>query len=200
MIYFDAETLGELQKRFWGICHEKLSHRLPEEFIEWLQETDFFSAPASRCYHMDCEGGLLAHSLNVYDRLCDMVTAGDVLEGYYEETIAIVALFHDLCKINTYQPGFRNQKQPDGTWAKVPTYTFRKNDLPMGHGEKSVYLLLKHGVQLTDEEALAIRWHMGAYDNAVKGGSRDMNEALSKSALALAIQQADMRATYWDEG
>lgn len=199
MSYFDAETLGEMQTRFWKICYEKLSDRLPQKFIEWIQETDFFTAPASRCYHMDCEGGLLAHSLNVYDRLCDMVKPGDVMEEYYDDTIAIVALFHDLCKINTYQRSFRNQKQPDGKWVQVPTYTF-KTDLPMGHGEKSVYLLLKHGVDLSDEEALAIRWHMGAYDNAVKGGCRDMNEALSKSALALAIQQADMRATYWDEG
>lgn len=198
MNYFDAEQLGAMQLRFWHICHEKLKDRLPVEFIEWLQETDFFTAPASTKYHMSCEGGLLAHSLNVYDRLVSMSKEDSALEGYEGDTLAIVALFHDLCKIGTYQLGFRNAKQPDGSWKQVPSYTF-KTDLPMGHGEKSVYLLLQHGVKLTEEEALAIRWHMGAFDNAVQGGCRDVSAAASRFPLVLAIQHADQQATYWDE-
>jgi hypothetical protein len=195
---FNPNQLNEMQTRFWKICHEKLSNRLPDEFVGWLQETDFFTAPASSKFHMNCEGGLLAHSLNVYNRLCAIVQTRQYMH-YCDGELAVVALFHDLCKIGTYQLTFRHQKQPNGNWTQVPSYAI-KNSLPMGHGEKSVYLLMKHGVKLTDEEALAIRWHMGAYDNAVKGGCRDMNEAIVRwPTLVLALQQADMEATYWDE-
>lgn len=194
---FDANTLGEMQTRFWTICKEKLGGRLPESFMEWLNGTDFFTAPASTRYHGAYEGGLLAHSLTVYDRLNNMIQIGDATEGVGEDSIAMTALFHDLCKTGCYQPSTRSVKQPDGSWKQMPSYNF-KTDFPMGHGEKSVYLLAAHGVKLTEEEALAIRWHMGGFDNAVKGGCRDMNEALSVSPLVLALQMADMTATYWD--
>lgn len=198
MNYIDADTLGEMGLRFWKIVHDELSDRLPQEFRDWLETTDFFQAPASAGHHLNCEGGLLAHSLNVYDNLRDIARNSDILSGFSGETLALVSLFHDLCKANSYQQSFRNQKQPDGSWARVPCYTTNPA-LPMGHGEKSVYLLLQHGVRLTDEEALAIRWHMSGFDDAVKGGCRDMNRALALSPLVLALQQADMRATYWTE-
>lgn len=185
--HFDADQLFAMMGEFEHMVEKYLGERVPAEFMRWLnKETDFFVAPASTKYHGAYEGGLVEHSLNVFRRMM-AIAAGEEQEGEISlESAALVALFHDLCKVNTYWANF------DGA------YTFA-SDLPMGHGEKSVYLLLQNGVRLTDEEALAIRWHMGAYDAAVKGGCRDMNSALRKTPLVLALQQADMQATYWDE-
>lgn len=195
---FDANELGRMEQSFWELC-EKLGARLPQEFLEWLQTTDFFTAPASAKYHLNCEGGLLCHSLNVAWNMNTLWKSFDFLQGAVSKKSAIlVALFHDLCKTQTYQKSFRTQKQSDGQKALVPFYTYRA-ELSMGHGEKSVYLLLQHGVKLTDEEALAIRWHMGAHDCAVKGGALDLNEAKKASPLVLALQMADEIAACWDE-
>ena len=185
--HFDTSQIMDMMGKFEHIVEEHLSERISGEFMRWLnKETDFFVAPASTKYHGAYPGGLLEHSLNVYRRMMEIMNSEEWEGQIWEPSAVLVALFHDLCKINTYWESF------DGKYT-------RKTDLPMGHGEKSVYLLMKHGVQLTDEEALAIRWHMGAYDDAVKGDCRDMNDALRKSPLVLALQQADMQATYWDE-
>lgn len=194
---FDANELGRMEQEFWELC-EKLGDRLPQDFLEWLQKTDFFTAPASAKYHLNCEGGLLCHSLNVAWNMLTLREAFDILKPVSEKSAILVGLFHDLCKTGTYRKAFRNQKGADGQWERVPSYAYR-TDLPMGHGEKSVYLLLQHGVRLTDEEALAIRWHMGAFDHAVKGGSQDMNEAKKATPLVLALQMADEMAAHWYE-
>ena len=194
---FDVNELARMRKDFRGWC-ECIEERLPEGFLNWLDQTDFFEAPASTIHHLDCEGGLLAHSLNVCERLLELVRAEEVLADISEETAVLVGLFHDLCKTGTYKKGFKNKKQKDGSWERVPCYTY-DTDLPMGHGEKSVYLLLQHGVKLTDEEALAIRWHMGGFDNAVRGGSRDLGAAQKASKLVTALHIADVQATFWDE-
>ena len=131
-----------------------------EDLLVWLGTTDFFEAPASTRFHCAFPGGLVEHSLNVYDQL---LFDHSVLK-YDGQTLAVCALLHDVCKANYY------------------------------HGEKSVYLIQKY-VDLTDEEALAIRWHMGAYDEAYRGGSRALGEAQERCALVLALHQADMRAT-----
>lgn len=194
---FDANELGRMEREFWELC-EKLGDRLPQDFLEWLQKTDFFTAPASAKYHLNCEGGLLCHSLNVARNTLTLCEAFDILKPVGEKSAILVGLFHDLCKTGTYRKAFRNQKGADGQRERVPSYAYR-TDLPMGHGEKSVYLLLQHGVKLTDEEALAIRWHMGAHDCAVKGGALDHGEAKKSSPLVLALQMADEIAAFWDE-
>lgn len=69
-----------------------------------------------------------------------------------------------------------------------------KDRFPFGHGEKSVFLISRL-MRLTDEEALAIRWHMGAYDDAARGGSRTLSAAMEVSPLVYELHAADMRAT-----
>ena len=128
-----------------------------------------------------------------------MATYDPRLKYLKEDSIAITALFHDLCKANCYHESFRNVKNEEtGRWERVPAYSFQAQ-LPMGHGEKSLCLLLAGGVRLSSEEMLAIRWHMGAYDDAVKGGNRDFNEAQKASKLVLALHTADAQASNWDE-
>lgn len=161
--------------------------------------SDFFTAPASTRFHGAYEGGLVEHSLNVYECLCDYMKRDRVKELYgleaSDETIAIVALLHDLCKMNFYKPGFRNVKDDNGVWQKVPTYEI-DDKLPYGHGEKSVYIISGF-MRLTREEAFAIRYHMGFSGNEEP---RNVGSAFEMFPLAFALSTADMEATYFLEG
>lgn len=174
-----------------------------DALLEYMEkQTDFFTAPASTIYHLSCEGGLCQHSANVFECLWALVHRKRAQETYQfasrvgsDESVAIVALLHDLCKANTYKPGFRNVKnETTGAWEKVPTYTF-DDQFPYGHGEKSVYLASKF-IKLTDEEAMAIRYHMGF---SVDGDKKSVGAAFEKYPLAFAASVADMEATYFME-
>lgn len=143
-----------------------------EELIRYLQEeTDFFTAPASTKYHGAFESGLLMHSINV----CAELNLDPNSKVYPTETLIIVALLHDICKANCYRTEKRNVKEYGG-WVEKQIYVF-EDELPLGHGEKSLYLASKF-IKLSDEEAAAIRWHMGAFDNAFRGGDRGLNAPL----------------------
>ena len=115
-------------------------------------------------------------------------------EDYSEESVAIVALLHDLCKIGCYRPGFRNVKDERGVWQKVATYNF-EDDFPFGHGEKSVWMIMKY-MKLSDHEAFAIRYHMGF---SGEEDARTVGQALAKFPLAFALTVADSEATYFLE-
>lgn len=156
--------------------------------VEWLTKSDFFTAPASTKFHGSYEGGLVEHSLNV---LTELMTSKNAVQ-FSEESIIKVALLHDICKANFYVVDYRNAKI-DGKWEQVPFYTV-KDDFPYGHGEKSV-LLASRFIDLTDEEMFAIRFHMGAFDETVKGGF-NLSQVYEKYPLALELHIADMRATY----
>lgn len=161
-----------------------------EELIRYLQEeTDFFTAPASTKYHGAFESGLLMHSINV----CAELRLDPNSKVYPTETLIIVALLHDICKANCYRTEKRNVKE-NGGWVEKQIYVF-EDELPLGHGEKSLYLASKF-IKLSDEEAAAIRWHMGAFDCAFRGGDRGLNAAYEKYPLAVMLHLADMRATY----
>ena len=140
----------------------------------------------------------MEHSLNVYDCLCDYLSRDTVKNKYglnpSKETIAIVSLLHDLCKINFYKTSFRNAKNDKGVWEKVPYYEI-DDKLPYGHGEKSVYVISGY-MRLTREEAFAIRYHMGfsSTDEA-----RNVGKAFEMFPLAFALSVADMEATYFLE-
>lgn len=164
-------------ERFEQIFLSQVTRPGADKLLEWLKSTDFFTAPASTRFHGAYPGGLVKHSLNVYYALLGNFN----LRGLYSpQTQAIVALLHDVCKANYYA-------------GEYPDYTV-KDQMPMGHGEKSVYLVMKH-MELTDDEALAIRWHMGAYDDAFRGGSRTLNAAMGRTPLVLELHYADMIAT-----
>jgi len=176
--------------------------------LKWLEnETDFFTAPASSKNHLAQPGGLVTHSLNVWRRLRE-ITVRDLTGRYApgvchiseaeEETVAILGLLHDVCKAGVYhQETKRRKNQETGKWEDYLGYTFR-DPFPLGHGEKSLFLITRH-MALTEEEALAIRWHMGAYDDAVKGGSRSMTEAMKLTTWVWRLQEADMCAAWIDE-
>ena len=173
--------------------------------LYWLDsKTDFFKAPASRKHHLAQPGGLVIHSLNVYKRLLE-ITARDVFGGTdgallaedVVETVAILGLLHDVCKADVYHQTDPFKAAMEGKLATMAPYEFR-DPFPLGHGEKSLFLITRH-MALTEEEALAIRWHMGAYDDAVQGGSRSMTEAMNLTPWVWRLQEADMCAAWIDE-
>lgn len=149
------------------------------ELLEWLESTDFFTAPAGMRHHGAYPGGLVRHSLNVYYQLLGDFSIRGM--GCEAETTAICALLHDVCKADFYRLNEAGEYYID-------------NRFPFGHGEKSVYLISRF-IRLTDEEALAIRWHMGPYDRAARGGGRELDAAMAFSPLVYALHAADMRAT-----
>lgn len=178
-------------QRFEEIVKDNIKRSGIDELMNYLRSTDFYSAPASTKYHNSEFGGLLNHSLNVYDVLSRSAIVKNA--GYSNETVAIVSLFHDICKANTTIVSTRNVKnEQTGKWEKVPYYAI-DNKYPFGHGEKSVYILMKY-IKLTDEEALAINWHMGGFDDRANG--YDLSNAFTMSKLALELHIADMRASY----
>ena len=168
--------------------------------MAWLEDSDFFTAPASTRFHLAEETGLLQHSINVYKQLGNEAWIYEKKTGekYSSESIAIVALLHDICKANYYKKDYRNVKNSEGVWEKAPYYTV-DDTLPYGHGEKSAIILLQLGLQLSVEEVAAIRWHMGGFDEAVKGGSYSMSKAAEKYPLVTLLQVSDLKASYLDE-
>lgn len=189
------------REKFVEIYTKYITREGADKLLEYLtsKASDFFTAPASARYHNSFEGGLLAHSLNVYECLLDYLSRESVRERYKivcsDESAAIVALLHDLCKINCYKPGTRNVKDENGRWQSVPTYEF-EDKLPYGHGEKSVYIITGF-MKLTREEAFAIRYHMGFSGTE---DSRLVGSAFESFPLAFALSVADMEATYFLEG
>ncbi len=183
------------KEEFIGIFTEKITRQGSEKLLEWLKKSDFFTAPASTRYHLSCEGGLCRHSINVYKRLVQIYD--EIGEKANDESLAICALLHDICKANFYSVSMRNKKNEMGQWESVPYYTIN-DSFPYGHGEKSVFQIM-HFMHLNADEAMAVRWHMGPFDEAVKGGSFALSEAYGKYPLALHLHTADMRAAYLDE-
>lgn len=169
-----------------------------DKLLDYINSTDFFVAPASGRRHSNFEGGLCLHSLNVYERFKKLIIS-EFGENYQarvsDESIAIIALLHDICKVNTYTVDYRNQKV-DGQWVQVPYFAY-KNNLPYGHGEKSVYIVSGF-IRLTREEAMAINWHMGGYDPRAQGSS-DLMDAFTNFPLCVLFHIADLQATYLDE-
>ena len=199
-------TARDPRADFLAVYHDTIRRDGRSSLLYWLEnETDFFTAPVSSKHHLDHPGGLAVHSLNVYKRLLE-ITARDVFGGTdwtllaedVVETVAILGLLHDICKAGVYhQETKRRKNQETGKWEDYLGYTFR-DPFPLGHGEKSLFLITSH-MKLTEEEALAIRWHMGAYDDAVKGGSRSMTEAMNLTPWVWRLQEADMCAAWIDE-
>lgn len=168
-----------------------------DKLLTWMETTDFFTAPASTRFHSDHEGGLLQHSLNVYLRLQAEAPSASVDVGG-PDTIAVCALLHDLCKSNFYKVSQRNVKNEEtGKWEKQPFYQV-EDQFPYGHGEKSVFLIERF-IRLKPIEAVAIRWHMGGFDDSARNGSYAVSGAYEKYPLALLLHVADLKATYLDE-
>ena len=187
------------KEKFIEIYTQNIKREGADKLLEYLTSpaSDFFTAPASARFHSSYEGGLVDHSINVYECLksyLDSDRAKDFGFEYTDESIAIVSLLHDLCKVNVYKKGFRNVKDERGMWQRVDTFEF-DDKLPYGHGEKSVYIISGY-MKLTREEAFAIRYHMG-YSSTED--PRNVSAAFEMFPLAFALSTADSEATYFIE-
>lgn len=189
------------KEEFMQIYTTNITRDGADKLLDYLTSpaSDFFTAPASTRFHGSYEGGLVEHSLNVYHCLVDYLTRERTAAVYNmkftAESVAIVALLHDICKVNYYGTELRNAKNEQGAWEKVPYYTI-DDKLPYGHGEKSVYIATGF-MKLTREEAFAIRYHMGF------SGIEDKNSigrAFEQFPLSFALSVADMEASYYLEG
>lgn len=193
--------MSDCREKFLKLYRENIHRPGADALLDYLcsPACDFFTAPASTRYHGAYAGGLCEHSINVYECLKDYLKRPRVQELYHlhcsEESLAVISLLHDVCKINCYKPSFRNVKDENGVWKKVPTFEF-DDPLPYGHGEKSVYIIGGF-LRLSREEAFAIRFHMGF------SGSEEVRlvgNAFERFPLAFALATADMEATYFLEG
>lgn len=177
------------QERFITLCK---GIRCPgiEKLITWLEESDFFKAPASTRFHGAYAGGLLEHSLNVYDELRRLLSIYPQIK-ISDESVLICSLFHDLCKVDMYDIEKRNRKNSEGKWESYDTYTINQKFNYGGHGSKSVFLI-QHFMDLTPEEAVAINCHMSAFTDDWKfvGG------AFEQFPFAWLVSVADQSATY----
>ena len=189
------------KERFIEIYQAHIRRPGSQRLLEYLQSpaSDFFEAPASTRFHGAYKGGLVDHSLNVYDCLNDYLSRERVkrvygLDQISDETIAVVALLHDLCKINVYHPGKRNVKI-NGEWQSVDTFEYH-DALPYGHGEKSVYMITGF-MRLSRDESFAIRYHMGFSSGNDYPSS--IGYTFEHFPLAFALSTADMEATYFLE-
>jgi len=183
----------DYKSEFLEIFDRCVTRNGKERLLDWLCGTDFFTAPASTRFHGACECGLVMHSLNVYHLLRKKCEDGGF--DYSDETIALVALCHDFCKINLYHEGSRNVKNEEtGQWEKVKIYT-SEDPFPYGHGEKSVFLVESFWC-VDNGEAMAIRWHMGGFDDSARAGNYSIGEAFKRYPLAVMAHLADLEATY----
>ena len=162
-----------------------------ENLLAFLEKTDFYVAPASTKYHGAYKGGLLEHSMKVYEILKEKIKNEKL--DVKEDTIIISALLHDICKLNFYKVDYRNAKNEKGEWEKVPYYTI-DDTIPYGHGEKSVMMISEY-IKLTNEEKYAIRWHMGFTEPKELYGT--IGQAYKKYPLALLLFEADLESKYF---
>ena len=187
-----------VKEEFCRIYRDKIHREGADRLLDFLLSpaSDFFTAPASTRYHGARAEGLCEHSLHVYHCLSDYLERPRVQQEYglsYDaESVAVVALLHDLCKVNCYKVSQRNVKGADGKWTAVPYYEF-DDPLPYGHGEKSVYMISGY-LRLSREEAFAIRYHMGF---SAATDARNVGQAFAAFPLAMALYVADMEATYF---
>ena len=164
-----------------------------ENLIAFIDKTDFYTAPASTRFHGSYEGGLLEHSLKVYEILKHKVEHSVIDIAVSDDSLKIIALLHDICKANYYKVDYRNAKNAEGVWEKVPYYTV-DDTIPYGHGEKSVMMLTEY-IKLIGEEKYCIRWHMGFTEP--KELYNTIGAAFKKYPLALLLHEADLEATYF---
>ncbi len=193
------EDLEEIKQQFCEIFYDNIERDGAEELLNFLERSDFFEAPASTKNHSAYKGGLCQHSVNVYHRfvkLLQMEYGEDYTEVISNESVAIIALLHDLCKVNFYAMDTKNVKR-DGQWVQEPYYRI-EDSLPYGHGEKSVYMISGF-MRLTREEAMAINWHMGGFDPRIREGSVRLTDVYYRYPIAFIFHIADNMATYLDE-
>lgn len=185
------ERAAQNEQRFLELCRS-IERDGIDDLIDWLRHSDFFTCPASTRFHGDHYGGLLEHSLNVYDELLRLRAAYPEV-AMSDESAIIMALFHDLCKVNFYTTEKRNRKNAEGRWESYDAYMIREKFCFGGHGSKSVFLV-QNFIKLLPVEAVAINCHMGVWD-----GNKDVGNAYESFPAAWLLHVADEAATYIKE-
>lgn len=165
-----------------------------EDFLQWLIDEGFFTAPASTKYHGAYKGGLFDHSFAVTETLVEM-TEKLGIEWEYPRSPYIVGMFHDLCKIDQYEKVVDVEGVScfgmDEVKGEEYHFEYSSDSLFPGHGDKSV-MKLAAWMQLTEEEILCIRYHMGAYE---KDTWDYYDRAIRKYETVLWTHHADMYAS-----
>ena len=166
--------------------------------IQELENLGFFTAPASTVFHLNNEGGLVEHSLNVCKVALKvretMIEFDSSLENKLpKDSVIIAALLHDMCKSDIYKKATKWQKNSKGQWEGYDGYDVDYSNLPLGHGEKSVIMALQSGLKLTKDEILAIRWHMHAWELPFQSyeAKSCLNKAKEITPLLTLIQTSD---------
>ena len=189
------------KEEFISIFKENITRPGSDKLLHWLEESDFFTAPASTRFHGNHEGGLVEHSLQVYKCLLGELDTVDLKTRYTNETVAIVGLLHDICKANFYFPEIKNFKdEATNTWKKYQTYKC-EDHFPLGHGEKSV-IMLQNFIKLTASEIIAIRWHMGMFDPGMMLSPYEKpayQKAVDECPLTVLLQISDFYASHMME-
>lgn len=169
-----------------------------DDVIKDLEELGFFEAPASAGHHLNVAGGLVEHSLNTCKAALAVYEGMQKIEPYLEreikrESIIIASLLHDVCKSDIYKRTVKRRKSNLGTWEDSEGYKLTYKNFPMGHGEKSLVMLLCSGLELYDDEMLAIRWHMGAWGINMNSYEEQRNYDAARTLYPLVsiIQTAD---------
>lgn len=195
------EEITANRERFVSLCRQHICREGLDGVLSYLDNTDFYTAPSSTQFHLNEDGGLCLHSINVFEtamKLYESVAKPAIVSGsspfsdtVSEESIAIATLFHDLCKTKLYHKAQRWKKDENGRWQSYDGYEI-KDEFPYGHGEKSC-LILSWYMRLKSEELLAIRWHMGMFDIGENGTSQRyaFRGALEKSPLVSLVHAAD---------
>lgn len=189
--------MKDIKKEFVSILTETGREGI-ESVIEEISELGFFEAPASSKFHLNHKGGLVEHSMNVCKTALavreSMFALDDSLrELLPKDSVIIASLLHDVCKSDIYKPVIKKQKNQYGMWVDTPGYDLDYSNFPLGHGEKSVIMLLRCGLDLTDDEIMAIRWHMHAWDLPFQSADikGNLNKAKEICPLLTLIQTAD---------
>lgn len=173
-----------------------------DDLVEELEDLGFFKAPASTKFHLNEDGGLVQHSLNVCKAALSMRKSmieldDSLLEALPKDSVIIASLLHDACKADIYKPTMKKEKNRFGMWCDVPGYDVDYSNFPLGHGEKSVIVLLRSGFELTDDKIMAIRWHMNAWDLPFQSYDikSNFNKAKEICPLLSLVQAADCLAS-----
>lgn len=188
---YPEESLAKMKQEFDDLLYSTSRDGI-KTLIEYLESTDFYTAPASANGHGNIYGGLIRHSLQVCRYLQNFLKPLPDEIRPSEDSQIIAGLLHDLCKVDFYTTGRRNVKNEHGRWEEVEYFQIN-DEFPLGHGEKSVFLAQRY-IALSNDEALAIRWHMGGYDDAARSfiSGKAQSNAYDITPLAPALHIADM--------
>jgi len=150
--------------------------------IVFLVGHDYFSAPASSKYHLSEVGGLVEHSINVYNQFHNRNK--DCKLNIPQESVIIAGLLHDVCKCKLYN------KTEDG-------YKVNKKISKLGHADLSLAIIEKF-ITLTPLEKALIKYHMGIFGATGKYAEYTPEELMKATIKFPAVQifaSCDMEAT-----